>query len=267
MADDSQNNQPIIIVKKKGGHGGHHGGAWKVAYADFVTAMMAFFLVMWLVTQTDDIRQAVSNYFNDPTGYLKDRGNSVFKGGATPLLPGTKGELSAKLERERSAMLDVARRIRAAIDKMPELAGLKEFIEIEITKEGLRIQLIDSDNNKGNFFDIGSAKIKPRTALLLTAVAEELGKLPNFIIVEGHTDSRGYTDDFGYSNWELSADRANSARKLLMSAGIPNDQIVEIRGFADRRPRLPDNPADPRNRRIAIILLNEESARKYHLYD
>jgi len=263
--EEGKNQQPIIIVKKKSKHGSHHGGAWKVAYADFVTAMMAFFLVMWLVSQSEMVRNAVQMYFQDPQSFLSGKGSGLFEGSATPIgIPGEE-ELAGKLKRERQGMLNVAKRIKEAIENIPELAGLKEFVEIEVTQEGLRIQLIDSDEQNGaHFFDIGSARLKPGTTLLLSAIAMELGKMPNYIVIEGHTDSRNYSGGkYGYSNWELSADRANSARKLMESAGLSFGQVVEIRGNADRRPRIPNNPADPRNRRVAIILLNEESAKRY----
>ncbi len=264
MADEEKSQQ-VIIVKKKGGHGGHHGGAWKVAYADFVTAMMAFFLVLWLVGQTDEVRQAVQGYFQDPTGFMqKGKGDGILKGGASPISLIGKDKLQARLERERQMMLNVAKRIRQAIENIPELRGLKDFIEIEITPEGLRIQLIEGgDEAKSNFFAIGSAELKPRTAMLLASIAKELGQLPNYIIIEGHTDSKPYSGKEDYTNWELSADRANSARKLMEEMGLHYGQVVEIRGLADRMPRLPDNPADPRNRRVAIILLNDEAGQKY----
>ncbi|MFH2036692.1 MAG: flagellar motor protein MotB [Candidatus Zixiibacteriota bacterium] len=266
MAEDGKDKQPIIVIKKKSGHGGHHGGAWKVAYADFVTAMMAFFLVMWLVSQGDEVKKAVQDYFQDPVGYMKaiGKGEGMLQGGSAPVGKIGKKQLADRLEEERKTMLDVAKKIQDAIEHIPELGELKDFIDIEITKEGLRIQLIESGNEDASFFDPGSARLKKGTSLLLAAIAQELSNLPNLIIIEGHTDSKGATyGTFNYSNWELSADRANSARKLMESAGLKYGQIVEIRGFADRMPRFPANPADPRNRRVAIILLNEEFAEKY----
>lgn len=267
MADDSKGQQSIIIVKKiKKSHGGHHGGAWKVAYADFVTALMAFFLVMWLVSQSDTVKESIQMYFQDPASFMKGKGGGMLKGGGkTAITTVGEAELAIRLKKERQALLNVAKNIREAIEKIPELAGLKDQIDIEITPEGLRIQLIDSDEkNDANFFDIGSARLKPGAALLLAAIAHEVGRMPNYIVVEGHTDSRGYSgSNFGYSNWELSVDRANSARKLLESAGLSYGQIVEIRGNADRRPRIPGNSADPRNRRVVIILLNHDAAKRY----
>jgi chemotaxis protein MotB len=262
---EESKQQPVVVVKKKSGHGGHHGGAWKVAYADFVTAMMAFFLVMWLVNQSDAVKQAVQGYFQNPIGYMKSKGEGVLEGEESPIKhKNGKSVLSNRLEQERELLLDAGERISSAIDNIPELRGLKEFVEIEMTPEGLRIQLIDSDKKEGaNFFDLGSAELKPTTSLLLTAIASELGKLPNYIVVEGHTDSKPYMGLDDYSNWELSADRANSARKLMESAGLQAGQIVEIRGNADRRPKFSDNPQDPRNRRVAIIVLNEDAADRY----
>ncbi len=265
MSEENSKNQPIIVIKKKSGHGGQHSGAWKVAYADFVTAMMAFFLVMWLVGQSDEVKQSVQNYFQDPIGFMKGKGQGALKGGGTPsksIRPG-KADAATVLQKDREALLDVGQRIRQSLENMPELTSLMDFIDIEMTPEGLRIQLIDSDDKSSNFFDLGSAHLKPKTSLLLRAISSELGNLRNFIVVEGHTDSKPYIGRDGYSNWELSADRANSARKLMETSGLRPSQIVEVRGYADRLPRLPEDPADPRNRRVAIIVLNEEAAQRF----
>lgn len=266
MADEDSKNQPIIVVKKKSGHGGHHGGAWKVAYADFVTALMAFFLVMWLVGQSDEVKQSVQSYFQDPIGFMKGKGQGAMKGGGTPaksLQPG-RADVTSILRKEREALLDVGHKIRQALENMPELTSLMDFIEIEMTPEGLRIQLIDADEDQSsNFFDLGSAHLKSKTSLLLRAISSELGNLPNFVVVEGHTDSKPFNGRDGYSNWELSADRANSARKLMESSGMRPSQIVEVRGYADRLPRLPKTPTDPRNRRVAIIVLNDDAAKRF----
>ncbi len=268
MSDDSKNKQPIIIVKKKSGHGGHHGGAWKVAYADFVTAMMAFFLVMWLVSQDEPVKQAVQNYFQDPAGFMKGKGQGVMKNGKSPVDSPSKGvkDVSSILERERKILVSMSQKIQESLEEMPELKGLMDYVEIEITQEGLRIQLIDGSNDEeSNFFDLGSAKLKPRSSLLLTAVAKELGNVPNLVVIEGHTDSKPFSGRNDYSNWELSADRANSARKLMESAGLRAGQVVEVRGYADRLPRLTDNPHDPRNRRVAIIALNDKAAERFRI--
>ncbi|PKK82852.1 MAG: hypothetical protein CVT49_11725 [candidate division Zixibacteria bacterium HGW-Zixibacteria-1] len=264
-SEESKNNKSVIVVKKKNNHGGHHGGAWKVAYADFVTAMMAFFLVMWLVSQSEDVKESVQGYFQDPVGFMKSKGQGLNDGDSSPVkAKDGKSVLASKLQQERELLLAASNNIKTAIDNIPELAGLKDNVEMEMTPEGLRIQLIESGKGDGSdFFDLGSARLKSQTSLLLTAIASELGKLPNSIIVEGHTDSKPYSGTYGYSNWELSADRANSARKLMASAGLRQDQIVEIRGNADKRPRYPDDPLDPRNRRVVIIVLNEDIAETY----
>ncbi len=259
------NNKPIVIRKKSNSHGGHHGGAWKVAYADFVTALMAFFLVMWLVSQSDEVKQSVEGYFQDPVGFMKSKGQGLYDGDSSPIKskPG-KSVLSQRLQTEREMLLNARENIKVAIDNIPELAGFKDNIDMEMTPEGLRIQLIEAGSGDGSvFFDLGSARLKSHTTLLLTAIASELGTLPNSIIIEGHTDSKPFSGTYGYSNWELSADRANSARKLMASSGLRPGQIVEIRGNADKRPRYPSDPEDPRNRRVVIVVLNEDVAEQY----
>jgi len=256
---DEDKKRPIIVVKKKGAHEGHHGGAWKVAYADFVTAMMAFFLVMWLVSQSDKVKEGVGGYFRDPVGFSDKAGKGVFEGGNSAVKD-LKSELVKRREAEKQVLESTGQKIREAISNSPDMAKLKDFVEIEMTPEGLRIQLIDAATHpdSSNFFDLGSAKLKARTSVLLEEIAADLGALPNHIIVEGHTDSKPYTGRTEYSNWELSADRANSARRLMESSGLRPKQIIEIRGQADSKPKIAENPEDPRNRRVAIIVLNEE---------
>jgi len=266
-SDDNKQQQPIIIVKKKGGHGDHHGGAWKVAYADFVTALMAFFLVMWLVTQSDAVKQAVQGYFQDPIGYMKSAGKGIVGGGTTSIqsFKYEKGDLKSRLDMEQKKFNHVGNQIRQALENIPDVGGMKDFVEIEVTPEGLRIHLIDasSSSDSTSFFDIGSARLKPMASLILAAISRELGKLPNHIIIEGHTDAKPYTGRRDYSNWELSADRANSARRLMEKSGMENDMIVGIRGFADKKLKLPEKPEDPRNRRITIIVQNQEFERHF----
>ena len=266
--EDNEEKQPapIIVVKKKSGHGGHHGGAWKVAYADFVTAMMAFFLVMWIMSQSDAVKKAVQGYFRDPVSFMKKTGRGVLDGGTTPINTRIrKSEEGGKLGQMSIRLSEAGRNIREALDKIPEIAKLKDFIQIEVIPEGLRIELVEVSTNpdSSNFFGLGSAKIKPITQLILKAIAGELGNLPNDIIIEGHTDKTPYSERNQYSNWELSADRANSARRYMENDGLRNGQIVEIRGYADNHLKLPDKPYDPRNRRIAIIVLNEGYQESY----
>lgn len=266
--DENEEKQapPIIIIRKKGGHGAHHGGAWKVAYADFVTAMMAFFLVMWIMSQSDAVKKAVQGYFRDPVNFMKKTGQGTLDGGVSPMNTQIrKSEEGRKLGKTFERLTEAGRKIREALDKIPEIAKLKDFIEIELIPEGLRIELVEVSTNpdSSNFFGKGSAALKSNTQLILKAIANELGKLPNDIIVEGHTDRTPYSERNQYSNWELSADRANSARRHMESVGLRDGQIVEIRGYADKHLKLNDSPYDPRNRRIAIIVLNEEYRESY----
>jgi chemotaxis protein MotB len=231
--------KPIIIIKKKGGHGGHHGGAWKVAYADFVTAMMALFIVLWLLNSSKQVQEAVGGYFKDPTGTSKKIGSSMQGSGESFEL--TKDDMP-KLKDE----LQKSVRKLAAFDK------LKDHIEMTVTAEGLRIELMESE--AGTFFESGNPVPTPTGREFLSAMAHELGKLPNKISIEGHTDARPFAGVGNYGNWELSADRANAARRLMQENGITGDQVMQIRGYADQQLRKKDDPNDPSNRRITIIV-------------
>lgn len=230
---------PIIIIKKKGGHGGHHGGAWKVAYADFVTAMMALFIVLWLMNSSQKIQVAVGGYFKDPSGTAKKVGTG---------LAGT-GE-NLQLAKQDMAKLKVE--LQNSIQSITDLDKLKKNIEMTVTAEGLRIELLESD--KGTFFDSGSSALNASGQELLALLAVELGKVPNHVSVEGHTDAKPFTGKRSYSNWELSADRANAARRLMQQSGLRPDQVSQVRGFADQRLRNLKNALDPSNRRISIIV-------------
>ena len=232
---------PIIIIKKKSGHGGHHGGAWKVAYADFVTAMMALFIVLWLMSSsTKETKAAIAGYFKDPMGTANKMGTSM---------TGT-GE-SVQLTKQDMAQLK--EKLQKTIQKINDLDKLKKNIEMTVTAEGLRIELLESE--KGTFFDSGSSVLNQSGQELLTLLATELGKVPNQISVEGHTDAKPFSGKSSYSNWELSADRANAARRLMQQAeGLRPDQVSQVRGFADQRLRNAKNPLDPANRRISIIV-------------
>jgi chemotaxis protein MotB len=241
--------QPIIVIKKVSGHGGHHGGAWKVAYADFVTAMMALFIVLWLMSQNEQVKKAVAGYFNDPRGTASLMGTTMsgIGDGATPVPQQNlqqMQELKEKLEREIAARKDLEKLIKQ--------------IEITITPEGLRIELIEDKN--GTFYQSGSAKLSPNGQELLALLAAELKTLPNQLLIEGHTDAAQYSSDANYSNWELSADRANSARRLLQQDGVRADQVTQVRGFADQFLRVKNNPYDPSNRRITIMVKNNDDA-------
>jgi chemotaxis protein MotB len=230
---------PIIVIKKKGGHGGHHGGAWKVAYADFVTAMMALFIVLWLMNSSQKIQKAVGGYFKDPTGKSEKIGSDMV---------GAKDNFVVS----KDNMEQLKKQLQAAMKKVPDFDKLKNNIDMTVTNEGLRIELTESAS--GTFFNQGSAKFNVDGQDLLFALAAELGKLPNKIYVEGHTDAKPYSNKSGYSNWELSADRANDARQLLQSHGVREDQVQEVRGFANMLPRNPHDPLDPANRRISVIV-------------
>lgn len=257
--EEEKPQQPIIVVKKKGGHGGHHGGAWKVAYADFVTAMMAFFLVMWLVTQSDEVKQAVAGYFNDPANYGKMiKGSGVLKGSPAPRTT------DPMLEKRNELMLlrKAAQNIKRVMEDNPEITGLRDQVEMTITPRGLRIQLVDKGIEQ-TFFELGSARLSQEAKKIIQIIGEELGSLPNDIVVEGHTDRRKYSRK-DYTNWELSADRANTARRVLVESGVKDHQLFSVEGYADRFPKILDDPYDERNRRIAILVLIKSESTRYY---
>ena len=234
--------QPIIIVRKKNRHGAHRTGAWKVAYADFVTALMSLFIVLWLMNSNEKVRQAVAGYFNDPKGDATLTGTTMSGNGET-VLPETQESL--RLLKER-----LEHEIRARKD----LENLWKQIEIAITPEGLRIELLEDTN--GTFYESGSARLSDSGQELLGLLASELKTLPNNLLIEGHTDSTQYANGGDYGNWELSADRANAARRLMQQDGVRPDQVTQVRGYADQLLRVRSNPADPSNRRITILVKN-----------
>jgi chemotaxis protein MotB len=234
MADE----QPIII-KKKGGHGGHHGGAWKVAYADFVTAMMALFIVLWLINSSQKVQKAVGGYFRDPSGTAEQAGSDM-------------NGVAENFVLTKDNMDQIKEQLEKTIREVPDFEKLKNNIDMTVTNEGLRIELTESAN--GTFFDSGSTKISSDGIELLGALGGELGKLPNTIAMEGHTDSKPYSAASTYTNWELSSDRANAARRLMLLHGIRTDQVTQVRGFADQRLRKKEAPLDPSNRRISLIV-------------
>ena len=245
--------RPIIIVKKKGhGHGGHHGGAWKVAYADFVTAMMAFFMVMWIIGMDPNVKNSIEGYFSNPVGYKKG-----FSSGASPISVGsspanvstTPIKLIAR-QAEEHALTDVGGRIKSKLHEAG-LTDIGDRIEIIKTTTGLRIELAEGSSGQ-EFFDVASSTMTPVMKKTLEIVAGELKPLNNPVIIEGHTDAAQYAGM--YSNWELSADRANAARRVMEAAGLDGQRVMEVRGMADRDLRNPANPLDPRNRRITILL-------------
>jgi chemotaxis protein MotB len=282
MAASGKSLQPIIIKRvKKGGHGAH-GGAWKIAYADFVTAMMAFFLLMWLLgSTTEGDRKGIADYFNQPLKVMLFGGPG--SGGATSILQGggedlTKSvgevasgdiedkvrELGAQLARAEAIRLDKERiaTLRDKLDNIinvnPKLAEFKNQIRMEMVQDGLNIELIDEQNRP--MFDTGSALLKPYTRDILRAIAQALAEVDNRISLTGHTDATPYgSGERSYSNWELSADRANASRRELVAAGLPEGKLARVVGMADKQLLFPDNPYDPRNRRISILVLTREA--------
>jgi chemotaxis protein MotB len=236
-------SRPIIVIKKKGRHGGCHSGAWKVAYADFVTAMMSLFIVLWLTNQSEKVKQAVAGYFNDPKG--------------TASLLGTAKPGNAPVTENQSDLEKLKNKLEQEIKAKKELEKLSKQIEMTITPEGLRIELLEDKN--GTFFESGSAQLSGNGQELLSLLAGELKTLPNSLLIEGHTDATPYSTDASYSNWELSADRANSARRLLQQDGVRSDQVTQVRGYADQFLRVRSNPYDPSNRRISILVRNAGS--------
>jgi chemotaxis protein MotB len=231
--------RPVIIVKKKVSHEGHHGGAWKVAYADFVTAMMALFIVLWLMNSSKQVQEAVGGYFKDPSGTSKMVGTDQRGSGENFIVT-------------KDNMEQLKEQLQKSIRRLSDFDKLKDHIEMTITSEGLRIELTESAS--GTFFEVGSAKPNDDCKELLTLLAQELGKLPNKLSIEGHTDAKPYTLSTTYGNWELSADRANAARRLMQQNGVRSDQVAQVRGYADQRLRTPADPLAPSNRRISVII-------------
>jgi len=229
----------IVVFKKARAHTGNHGGAWKVAYADFVTAMMALFIVLWLMNTSDHVRKVIAGYFNDPRGSSALTGSD--RSGSADNLPLT-----------RENMQQFKERLEKAIMQTDHFKALSNQIEITVTPEGLRIELLESKN--GTFFDTGSTTLNENGRELLTMLAGQLKDVPNHVSIEGHTDSQPYANDAGYGNWELSTDRANAARRLMQDNGLRHDQVSQVRGYADQRLRLPKYPLDPSNRRISLIV-------------
>jgi chemotaxis protein MotB len=230
---------PIIIIKKKAAHGGHHGGAWKVAYADFVTAMMALFIVLWLLNTSSKVQEAISAYFRDPSGAGKLMGSAAAGVGDTlKIADDDMNQLKDKLEK--------------AMMQSPDLRNLKDYVQMSVTGEGLRIELLESE--AGMFFQSASGSPSGLGREMIGKLAKELGGLPNDVMIEGHTDSRPFTAKSDYSNWELSSDRANAARRLMESTGLRMGQVIQVRGFADRNLRDPEHPDAASNRRISVIV-------------
>jgi chemotaxis protein MotB len=234
-----QKPRPIIIKRKVAGHGGHHGGSWKVAYADFVTAMMALFIVLWLMNSNAKVKEAVAGYFQDPAGNGKLAGTDH---------AGT--DKTVEVSKDNMAKLKVE--LEKAIKTLPKFQAIKDQISITVTAEGLRIELMETKT--GMFFEKGNAIATEVGVGLLRLLSGELGKLPNRVLIEGHTDATPYVSSSSYSNWELSSDRANQARILMQANGLKAGQVFQVRGFADQQLRNVTDPSDPSNRRITVIV-------------
>lgn len=283
MAGDAKKLQPIIIKRvKKGGHA-THGGAWKIAYADFVTAMMAFFLLMWLLGSTSEgDKKGLSDYFQSPLKVALQGGSgagasdSVVMGGGNDLTqksgqskrgdgmdPVAKrlsgDQLKAEMAKQDAKKLAaLSAKISAVISNNPKLAEYSSQIRLEATPDGLQIQIID--DQKRPMFDSGSASVKPYMRDILREIGAALNGVDNKISLDGHTDRSPYgSADRGYSNWELSSDRANASRRELMAAGMPDDKLARVVGLASSILLEPASPFSPTNRRISIIVMTREA--------
>jgi chemotaxis protein MotB len=257
---------PIIIKKVRKSDHGHHGGAWKVAYADMVTALMALFIVLWILSQSDQTIQSVAGYFRDPVGFVDGGAAAIIEGGTTS------GKLTTVISGSQPASettpLQVddpderwqerARRIRGALERTAGIESLPEHVEISMTPAGLQITLIETTNQP--LFEVGGVQLNPEAAKLLRTIGAEISRIENHVTIEGHTDSLAFGSGDG-SNWELSTGRALAARKILEASGFPPKRIFEVRGLADRLLYNPLDPQDSRNRRISITLLSEAAYR------
>ena len=278
-----ENNQPIIVKRVKKVAGGHHGGAWKIAFADFATAMMAFFLVMWLMSSaTPEQKKLISGYFQDPVGFSESASPYVIDLGGSPtpapdrtLNPEPKDEqtpaedaqadinkeqaesLAEEVERERLELL--LQELQNKVEENPQLQNFKDQILFEITQDGLRIQIMDAENRP--MFASGSARLQPYFEDILLAMTDTIAAVPNKISVSGHTDAAPFVGRGGYGNWELSADRANAARRVLIAGGYDEEQVARVVGYASSALFDRDNPLNPVNRRIDIVVLTKKAQR------
>ncbi|OHX18283.1 flagellar motor protein MotB [Chromobacterium amazonense] len=271
MTDESQ--RPIVVKKiKKGGHG-HHGGAWKIAYADFVTAMMAFFLLMWLLgSASQGTLNGISEYFKTPlkvalaggagagdaTSVIKGGGNDITKQTGQVNRAGARQVEIMQKQQEQARLNELQQKIQQTIDNSVLLKEYKNQLKLEMTPEGLKIQIVDEQNRP--MFDSGSSRMLPHTRALLQQLATDLNQLPNRISISGHTDATPFSGgQGGYSNWELSADRANTARRELIAGGLSESKVIRVVGLASAIPLIKSNVFSPENRRITIVVLNKEA--------
>jgi chemotaxis protein MotB len=262
----------IKFVKKKGGHAAAHGGAWKVAYADLVTAMMAFFLLMWLLSSANaNTKAGIAGVFQDPDFFNTEKGKAILSEHGQGILPGSRamgpggtgdGGTSSDpekevREKEEKLMEETAKAIDQAFANDALLSAFKDQIAMDYTDEGLRIQITDKAAQV--LFNSGSSVPNPFTLSILKEIAKEIGKLKNHVVIGGHTDSQQYAGQ-AFTNWELSGDRANAARRVLVSSGLQEAQVRRVTGYADTIPAEGKDPKDPANRRISIVVLNSASA-------
>ncbi|MDY0832112.1 MULTISPECIES: flagellar motor protein MotB [unclassified Pseudomonas] len=275
-----ENNQPIIIKRVKRFAAGHHGGAWKIAFADFATAMMAFFLVLWLMsTATPEQKIAIAGYFKDPIGFSESGTPFVIDLGGSPQLapertinPEIKTDspqekipierdtveaMADQVEQERLELL--LQELQTKVEENPQLLKFKDQISFEITPDGLRIQITDAANRP--MFDSGSARLKPYFEDILLAMADTIKAVPNKISISGHTDAKPYAGQGDFGNWELSANRANAARRALVAGSYPDPQVARVVGFASSQLFDPKDPFNPINRRIDIVVLTKKAQR------
>ena len=286
MAGDAKKLQPIIVKKvKKGGHAAH-GGAWKIAYADFVTAMMAFFLLMWLLgSTTEGDKKGIADYFSSPLkvslfgGTGSGDSSSILHGGGQDLTRSSgqvkNGEVlsdrrtinlkALRAEQRRAEITQLQQLMQKVKDKLaqnPQLAAMSSQIRLDMTHEGLRIQIVDEFNRP--MFQSGSAVVQPHMRELLRTIGGVLAEVPNRITLEGHTDAAAFAgEQRGYSNWELSADRANASRRELAAGGLPAEHMLRVQGLADSRPYDEQDPRAPSNRRISIIVMNRDAVDRF----
>ncbi|RYG61769.1 MAG: motility protein MotB [Alphaproteobacteria bacterium] len=269
------NGPAVIVIKKKarGGHGGHHGGAWKVAYADFVTAMMAFFLLLWLLASTTKEQKAgIAHYFNPPSNASQyGGGQGIMKGSSvvaaddsapqeTPVMPPAQANMNddmAVQAKEDAMFRQVSEQLKKAVMNVPELKALMDNMLIDMTPEGLRITVTDSKDRP--LFENGSGVMYDYTRKMMGVVTAVLSPLPNNLAIGGHTDVVPYRGaNPAYTNWELSNDRANTTRKVMMSEGMTERRIARVAGYASQQPLLVDQPENPKNARITIIILRSK---------
>ncbi len=288
MAGDAKKLQPIIIKKvKKGGHAAH-GGAWKIAYADFVTAMMAFFLLMWLLGSTSEgDKKGIADYFQSPLkvallngGSGSGDSSSLIKGGGQDLTrsagqvkrgdvqaPRSTINLQALRYEQRVAeavkLQELSEQVETELKNNAKLAQYASQIKLDLTRDGLRIQIVDALNRP--MFDSGSAVVKPYMRELLQAIGSVLVEVPNRLTLEGHTDAQPFSaGGAGYSNWELSADRANASRRELIAGGLTEERVLRVQGLASSQLFNREDPMDPQNRRISIIVMNRDAEDRFY---